>query len=776
MKYFYLISLIFITLFFSLSSNEFGKQTKDTTVFADSVIVISPNGNEKWEINTIKEIKWTSSDIEYVKIEYTINGDTSWNIIVSNISANLGSFYWLVPNSPSKFCRIKITNVQDSTISDSSDAYFSIGKYTEVEPNNTASQANLIEIGDSLIASINPENDVDYYKFYGNVGDTVMVLINNRNNSQLYGYASIFDKNDSLLIYSGYYYDQFKYAFIIPNTGIYFIRFSTYWGNYPNKIENGSLKSLTKMRKKKLTNPNKVNKTTSLTGDYAICLKKYIPKVPEIAGVYLFNTYYNSTYIEVDFNPNGLNTKITLEYGTTLNYGQKLTLPDTSSEIYIKWIIDKLTNLNPNETYYLRVKAENDLGSVYNEFSFSTPEEPDNWTIKSIDSLYSLFILTDISFADEKIGFITGLCYSLESGRLSNVILKTTNGCNSWEMHYSDYSFNKIFCIDSLNVIALSDYGILKTTNGGLTWPVNIQTGDYFNDLFFTDKNHGIIVGYTGKIEKTTDGGKNWKTINSNITYSLNSICFSDSNNGWIAGENGTILKTTDGGITWNSQYCGTSDWLTNICFVNSSDGFVLDGWSYYLYKTTDGGNSWDYNYNSIYFNEISFIDKNYGIGFDNYSGGDILLTTNAGQTWALQKSGTFNYFSSISKSGNNWVVIGDYGTILKSDYTIVSVKNENQVPAHFNLSQNYPNPFNPTTTIAYDLPKRCSVVLKIYNIIGEEVATLINREQNAGKYTINWNAAGLASGVYIYRLQANDSESYSGSDFTDTKKLILLK
>jgi len=93
-----------------------------------------------------------------------------------------------------------------------------------------------------------------------------------------------------------------------------------------------------------------------------------------------------------------------------------------------------------------------------------------------------------------------------------------------------------------------------------------------------------------------------------------------------------------------------------------------------------------------------------------------------------------------------------------------------------YNLRQNYPNPFNPTTTISYDLPKRSNVVIKIYNIIGEEVANLINTEQNAGKYSINWNAKGLASGVYIYRLQANDLESNSCKNFSDTKKLILMK
>lgn len=85
-----------------------------------------------------------------------------------------------------------------------------------------------------------------------------------------------------------------------------------------------------------------------------------------------------------------------------------------------------------------------------------------------------------------------------------------------------------------------------------------------------------------------------------------------------------------------------------------------------------------------------------------------------------------------------------------------------------FSLSQNYPNPFNPATTIKYDIPEQSYVTIKIYNIVGEEISTLLNEEQNAGRYQIQWNASELASGVYFYRLQAGQ--------FSDTKKLILMK
>lgn len=90
------------------------------------------------------------------------------------------------------------------------------------------------------------------------------------------------------------------------------------------------------------------------------------------------------------------------------------------------------------------------------------------------------------------------------------------------------------------------------------------------------------------------------------------------------------------------------------------------------------------------------------------------------------------------------------------------------QLPTEFALRQNYPNPFNPTTTIKYDLPKDSRVSLKLFNILGQEVATLVNEEQKAGYKSVEWNANNFASGVYFYHIQAGD--------FVATKKLLLLK
>jgi Secretion system C-terminal sorting domain len=91
-----------------------------------------------------------------------------------------------------------------------------------------------------------------------------------------------------------------------------------------------------------------------------------------------------------------------------------------------------------------------------------------------------------------------------------------------------------------------------------------------------------------------------------------------------------------------------------------------------------------------------------------------------------------------------------------------------NQTPNTYSLSQNFPNPMNPSTTIKYQIPQSGNVSLKVFDILGAEVATLVNEVQNEGRYEVNFDGSNLASGVYIYRLQVND--------FVDSKKMILMK
>lgn len=99
----------------------------------------------------------------------------------------------------------------------------------------------------------------------------------------------------------------------------------------------------------------------------------------------------------------------------------------------------------------------------------------------------------------------------------------------------------------------------------------------------------------------------------------------------------------------------------------------------------------------------------------------------------------------------------------------VMGVQNgANTVPTKFALSQNYPNPFNPTTSISYSIPQNSFVSLKVFDVLGQEVATLVNEEKSVGNYDVSFDASGIPSGMYFYRLQAGS--------FIDTKKMVLMK
>ncbi len=121
-----------------------------------------------------------------------------------------------------------------------------------------------------------------------------------------------------------------------------------------------------------------------------------------------------------------------------------------------------------------------------------------------------------------------------------------------------------------------------------------------------------------------------------------------------------------------------------------------------------------------------------------------------------------------------------DFGTIYIADNMhvtpIITGISEGRINEVFTLNQNYPNPFNPSTTISYQLANQSYVTLKVFDISGKEVASLVNGVQLPGTKSVNFNANNLASGVYYYRLQAGNPSTGSGQSFVETKKLVLIR
>jgi photosystem II stability/assembly factor-like uncharacterized protein len=281
--------------------------------------------------------------------------------------------------------------------------------------------------------------------------------------------------------------------------------------------------------------------------------------------------------------------------------------------------------------------------------------------------------------------------------------------------------------------------------------------------IVFLDRLHGWIVVNNGEIHRTTDGGNTWTP--GELPYPgivLNDLTMSDPLHGVAVGMNNGLFRTDDGGETWRHVGITVAYDYYGVC-APSVDRVIAVGSTGHILKSTDGGDHW-YIFNlgeSLLFRSVAFItsDTGFAVG-DN---GAMEITTNKGDYWLRQAapvSSSLNHIERVSDSGL-WSV-GDNGVILRYANTMPNdpVVSVGRIPRSFSLilGQNYPNPFNPNTTIKYELAKSSLVRLSVYDILGREVSELVNEMKEAGVYEVSFDASGLSSGVYLYRLQTGNS------------------
>ncbi len=244
------------------------------------------------------------------------------------------------------------------------------------------------------------------------------------------------------------------------------------------------------------------------------------------------------------------------------------------------------------------------------------------WNKISSGTTYNL---SSISFANTNNGLIVGEG-GLESEK--GIILRTTNGGINWNPVYTgNYNFWAVSFPVANFAIVTGDYrngmyinNIMRTsTNGGSSWNTLLGTpqDETFVDASFTDLNIGTIVGGSGRIIRTTNGGSSWINQTSGVLTSggsLLGVCFTGSNNGLAVGSYGAIVKTTNGGNTWIKLSSGTTEEFKAVSFTDSNNGTVVGGAGKIL-KTTDGGTSWT---NQSISTEKSSIDDVYFVDSQN--------------------------------------------------------------------------------------------------------------------------------------------------------------
>jgi hypothetical protein len=186
------------------------------------------------------------------------------------------------------------------------------------------------------------------------------------------------------------------------------------------------------------------------------------------------------------------------------------------------------------------------------------------------------------------------------------------------------------------------------------------------------------------------------------------------------------------------------------------------DGTASHIAVDLDGDNFIDLAVANFTTSNISFLKNNGDSTFQtavNYG-----TAVNSISLCAADFDGDNDYDLAVSNYGSENI------SIIENLAIISDVDNypETYLPENFSISQNYPNPFNPETKIRYSVPQSSNVILKVFDVLGSEIETLVNEEKGVGTYEVNWSAENLTSGIYFYRLQAGD--------FVETKKMVLMK
>ncbi len=394
-------------------------------------------------------------------------------------------------------------------------------------------------------------------------------------------------------------------------------------------------------------------------------------------------------------------------------------------------------------------------------FILKTTNSGDNWNVIRIENRR----INKISFLNNDTGFACG------ANPLTAYLIRTTNGGLNWSplnTSSTGWTITEMFVLNTDTIWTCEDeinFFLRRTTNGGATWANQFEQTSRLKEIYMFNGRIGFMCE-SSKLFKTTNSGDNW--ILQTGGKAFGDIYFADSLHGWKRNmadlTNDTMVKTTNGGMNWfsidvprrGSIYGGNLSILGGMRFFTNINTDTIWGTGGYI---TYSGN----------------IDK-----------GLLFMSTNGGQSWLIQIPDTSfrisqYWYNSFTNKNNGWTFTFSTNkgihTRTGGDATFITniIQTQNSVSDKFILFQNYPNPFNPKTKIKYQLDFSKFVTIKIYDLQGKEIITLVNKKQNTGYHEVEFNSdearnrIQLSSGIYFYSL-------YLDGEWADTKKMILLK
>lgn len=424
---------------------------------------------------------------------------------------------------------------------------------------------------------------------------------------------------------------------------------------------------------------------------------------------------------------------------------------------------------------------------------------------QSISFLYiCLFFSTQIFAQWQKVDSVPGeIIYSLSAGG-ATFVAGTSNSVYLSNDNGSLWAPSSIISNDAGSVEAAIVFnndlyvgtvpvGVFKSTDNGSTWNElnNGLAGLGARSISsFVQRDGRLYVSTfgSGVFELDSLTGTQWNPYQNNfpvgISGTVTDMILSSGTLITSGGGNGYIYRNESGSDQWEESFVFNA--LPDAFIISDlySDGnYIFAGSNYRIHSSSDNGITWNYLFDGLPKGidiQLTGFGENIFAVINGVSGCQLYVSNNNGNNWDYVNNLDNPYVYGIEIIGDRIYAATEIG-LYYIDLSTVGVDDNISNPNYFALYQNYPNPFNPTTKIKYEIPgppisaslakgrtEEGFVSLKVYDILGNEIATLVNEQQLPGFYEVNFDASKLASGIYLYKLQLGS--------FIETKKMVLLR